>query len=80
MPKSEIAKLSLVCALAVLSMTTAFSGADLGGGIVDGLRQIADAAGPGDPLPELHEPAATEHHTPALHPAEGHVELEPAEH
>ncbi len=34
-----------VCALAVLSMTSAFSGGDLGGGIVDGLRQIADAAG-----------------------------------
>lgn len=34
-----------VCALAVLSMTTAFSGGDLGGGIVEGLRQIADSAG-----------------------------------
>lgn len=34
-----------VCALAVLSMTTSFSGGDLTGGIVDGLRQIADAAG-----------------------------------
>lgn len=34
-----------VCALAVLSMTTAFGGGDLGGGIVDGLRQIADSAG-----------------------------------
>ncbi len=34
-----------VCGLAVLSMTTAFSGGDLGGGIVEGLRQIADAAG-----------------------------------
>ena len=34
-----------VCALAVLSMTSAFGGGDLGGGIVDGLRQIADAAG-----------------------------------
>lgn len=34
-----------VCALAVLSMTSAFSGGDLSGGLVDGLRQIADAAG-----------------------------------
>lgn len=34
-----------VCALAVLSMTSAFGGGDLSGGIVDGLRQIADAAG-----------------------------------
>lgn len=34
-----------VCALAVLSMTSAFTGGDLAGGIVDGLRQIADAAG-----------------------------------
>jgi uncharacterized membrane protein YgcG len=34
-----------VCALALLSMTTAFSGGDLAGGILDGVRQIADAAG-----------------------------------
>jgi uncharacterized membrane protein YgcG len=34
-----------VAALAVLSMTTAFSGGDLAGGVVDGLRQMADAAG-----------------------------------
>ena len=34
-----------VCALAVLSMTTAFAGGDLGGGIAEGLRQIADSAG-----------------------------------
>jgi uncharacterized membrane protein YgcG len=34
-----------VAALAVLSMTTAFSGGDLAGGIVDAVRQIADAAG-----------------------------------
>jgi uncharacterized membrane protein YgcG len=34
-----------VCALALLSMTTAFAGGDLGGGIQDGIRQIADAAG-----------------------------------
>ncbi len=33
------------CALALLSMTTAFSGGDLAGGIQDGIRQIADAAG-----------------------------------
>ncbi len=40
-----------VCALAVLSMTTAFAGGDLGSGIIDGLRQIADAAGRGPALP-----------------------------
>lgn len=34
-----------VCSLAVLSMTTAFTGGDLAGGVVDGLRQIANAAG-----------------------------------
>jgi uncharacterized membrane protein YgcG len=42
-----------VCALAVLSMTTAFSGGDLTGGIVDGIRQISSAAGQRDPLPPL---------------------------
>lgn len=44
-----------VCALAVLSMTTAFTGGDLAGGIVDGIRQIADAAGRRDGLPPLLE-------------------------
>lgn len=34
-----------VGALAVLSMTTAFGGGDVAGGVVDGLRQIADSAG-----------------------------------
>lgn len=34
-----------VSALAVLSMTTAFRGGDLVGGILDAVRQIADAAG-----------------------------------
>lgn len=70
-----------VCALAVLSMTTAFSGADLGGGIVDGLRQIADAAGPGEALPLLVEPAAHSdgHGAPALH-QDATPELEPADH
>ena len=33
------------CALAVLSMTTAFAGGDLVGGIVNGLRQLSDQAG-----------------------------------
>ncbi len=42
-----------VCALAVLSMTTAFTGGDLTGGIVDALRQIADSAGRRDSLPAL---------------------------
>ena len=34
-----------VSALAVLAMTSAFRGGDLTGGIVDAVRQIADAAG-----------------------------------
>ena len=34
-----------VAALAVLSMTTAFAGGDLAGGVVDGIRQMAMAAG-----------------------------------
>lgn len=34
-----------VAALAVLSMTSAFAGGDLAGGVVDGIRQIATAAG-----------------------------------
>jgi Domain of unknown function (DUF5130) len=33
------------CKLAALSMTTAFSGGDLAGGIVHGLAQLADHAG-----------------------------------
>ena len=33
------------CALAALSMTTAFSGGDLVGGIVTGLRMMAESAG-----------------------------------
>jgi uncharacterized membrane protein YgcG len=40
-----------VAALAVLSMTTAFNGGDLAGGIVDAVRQIADAAGRRPALP-----------------------------
>ena len=39
-----------VSALAVLSMTSAFRGGDLTAGIVDAVRQIADAAGRGAPL------------------------------
>ena len=45
-----------VAALAVLSMTSAFSGGDLAGGIIDGLRQMADAAGRSTPLAALPEP------------------------
>lgn len=51
-----------VCALAVLSMTTAFGGGDLGGGITEGLRQIADAAGRRAAL----SPAAAKHDELAL--------------
>lgn len=46
-----------VCALAVLSMTTAFGGGDLTGGIVDALRQIAGSAGRREALPATAEPA-----------------------
>ncbi|MGZ6793865.1 MAG: DUF5130 family protein, partial [Mycobacteriales bacterium] len=53
-----------VAALAVLSMTTAFSGGDLAGGIIDALRQISQAAGPGAPFELPAAPASTEvvHH------------------
>ena len=42
-----------VAGLAVLSMVTAFRGGDLAGGLLDGLRQIAQAAGKAEPLPPL---------------------------
>ncbi|MCW2600088.1 MAG: uncharacterized protein JWM02_1917 [Frankiales bacterium] len=45
-----------VAALAVLSMTSAFSGGDLAGGILDALRQLCQAAGPG-PAIAAPEPA-----------------------
>lgn len=53
-----------VAALAVLSMTTAFSGGDLAGGIIDALRQISQAAGRGAPFELPAAPASTEvaHH------------------
>lgn len=54
-----------VAALAVLSMTTAFSGGDLAGGIVDALRQLADAAGkrPAIPAPpSAHGALVAAHH------------------
>jgi uncharacterized membrane protein YgcG len=47
-----------VCSLAVLSMTTAFSGGDLAGGIVDALRQIADSAGRREALPPAEQKSA----------------------
>jgi hypothetical protein len=50
--------------LAVLTMTSAFAVGDLVGGIVNGLRQLSDAAGRGvEPESELH-----------------HAQLEPAHH
>ena len=54
-----------VASLAVLSMTTAFAGGDLAGGIVDGLRQMADAAGkrPAIPAPpSAHDTALVAAH------------------
>ena len=47
-----------VCSLAVLSMTTAFTGGDLAGGIVDALRQFADAAGRRAALPPYESKSA----------------------
>jgi uncharacterized membrane protein YgcG len=44
-----------VAGLVVLSMVTAFRGGDLAGGLIDGLRQIAQAAGPGPALPALDQ-------------------------
>lgn len=45
-----------VCSLAVLSMTAAFTGGDLTGGIVDALRQIANSAGRREGLAALESP------------------------
>lgn len=44
-----------VAALAVLSMSTAFAGGDLAGGVVDAVRQIADSAGRKDPVAPAEE-------------------------
>jgi hypothetical protein len=45
-------------------MTTAFAGGDLAGGIIDALRQIAQAAGPGPAfeLPAAPSSSAVAHH------------------
>lgn len=54
-----------VAALAVLSMTTAFSGGDLTGGVVDALRQMADAAGKRPAIaapPSAHGALVAAHH------------------
>ena len=54
-----------VAALAVLSMTSAFAGGDLAGGIIDGLRQMADAAGRRAAIsapPETSSTAVVAHH------------------
>ena len=54
-----------VAALAVLSMTSAFAGGDLAGGIVDGLRQLAEAAGKRPAIeapPSAHAALAVAHH------------------
>jgi uncharacterized membrane protein YgcG len=44
-----------VAGLAVLSMESAFAGGDLAGGVIDGVRQMADAAGR---RPAIAAPAA----------------------
>ena len=57
-----------VAALAVLAMTTSFSGGDLAGGIVDAVRQIADAAGRRPALPPAdHSRAALAARPDAVH-------------
>lgn len=38
------------CGLAALSMCSAFAGGDLTGGLVDGLRMLAESAGPAETL------------------------------
>jgi uncharacterized membrane protein YgcG len=54
-----------VAALAVLSMTSSFAGGDLAGGVIDGLRQIATAAGTAPALPA--PPTAQAALVPAAH-------------
>jgi hypothetical protein len=44
------------CALAALSMGSSFAGGDLAGGIVNGIRMIADHAGPGVVAYGTHHP------------------------
>lgn len=56
-----------VCSLAVLSMTTAFSGGDLAGGIVDALRQFADAAGRREALAAPYDAPSAELATQSSH-------------
>ena len=51
-------------------MTTAFGGGDLAGGIVDAIRQMADAAGRRPPLTPVEHArssgSTSQHDTPAL--------------
>lgn len=57
-----------VAALAVLSMTTALTGGDIAGGIVDAIRQIADAAGRRPSLPPAdYSRAAIAAHPEGVH-------------
>lgn len=57
-----------VAALAVLAMTTAFTGGDIAGGVVDAVRQIADGAGRRPGLP----PADYSRSQIAAHPEAQH--------
>lgn len=65
-----------VAALAVLSMTTAFGGGDLAGGVVDAIRQIADAAGRRPALAPVEHArtdlGGSQPSTPALSPGSSH--------
>lgn len=56
-----------VAALAVLSMTTAFAGGDIAGGVVDAIRQITAAAGRRPALPPADHAAELAGHTDAGH-------------
>jgi uncharacterized membrane protein YgcG len=63
-----------VCGLAVLSMTSAFTGGDLTGGVVDGVRQIADAAGRRAALSPIEDKRTDlAHRSDPGHSATGHA-------
>lgn len=55
-----------VCALTILSMTSAFVGGDLTGGILDALRQIAESAGRRAALTPVEQVAGGTHGSVAV--------------
>lgn len=56
------------CALAALSMCSAFGGGDLTGGLVTGLRMLADSAGPVPPVPARQRDLSAGDRVPSLRP------------